>query len=182
MDIITELKSWVVVVVFLLVITLAANAKTIYVDVDAPGPTHDGSNWNNAYLYLQDALDDADVSAKPVEIRVAQGTYTPDQGASVTPGDREASFYMITGVDIYGGYAGYGEADPNAKDVSLYKTILSGDLSGNNVSVSNPCDLLNHLDMERPLSNVFLYFYSISGWANFLPMRILNKTLYLFFA
>ncbi len=29
---------------------------------------------------------------------------------------------------IYGGYAGYGEPDPNATNIGLYETILSGDI------------------------------------------------------
>jgi hypothetical protein len=38
--------------------TLVANfvRTIIHVDVSAPGPTHDGSSWTQAYLYLQDGL------------------------------------------------------------------------------------------------------------------------------
>ena len=35
----------------------ADSAGVIYVDADAPGPTHGGSSWPDAYVYLQDALD-----------------------------------------------------------------------------------------------------------------------------
>ncbi|MBA7645390.1 hypothetical protein ES703_53146 [subsurface metagenome] len=44
---------------------------------------------------------------------------------------------------LYGGYAGFGAPDPNARNVELYETILSGDLDGNDVPVNDPCDLVN---------------------------------------
>ncbi len=45
--------------------------------------------------------------------------------------DREATFQLINGVAIKGGYAGYGELAPNVRDFELYETILSGDLLDN---------------------------------------------------
>ena len=115
--------------------------KTIYVDDDAVG-ANDGSSWENAYVYLQDALADANNAEKPVEIRVTQGIYKPDQGANQTSGDREATFQLINGVTLKGGYAGSGETDPNARNIALYETILSGDLNGNDTHVANPQYLL----------------------------------------
>jgi len=103
--------------------------KIIDVDDDAGG-ANDGSSWEDAFNYLQDAL----AAAWPGdEIHVAQGIYTPDSN-SADPngsGDREATFQLINGVTIKGGYAGAGTPDPNARDIQLYETILSGDLDGN---------------------------------------------------
>ncbi|MHC4529479.1 MAG: hypothetical protein ACYTFW_15820 [Planctomycetota bacterium] len=48
----------------------------------------------------------ANTSAKPVEIRVAQSTYKPDQGNGVTDGDCETTFGLMNGVTLKGGYAG----------------------------------------------------------------------------
>jgi len=62
---------------------------------------------------------------------VAQGIYKPDRGAGITPGDREATFQLVNGVTIKGGYAGAGHPDPDIRDVEIYETILSGDLNGN---------------------------------------------------
>jgi hypothetical protein len=115
---------------FLLVIGSAANAKTIYVDADRP-PGGGGTSWANAYNYLQDALADANSSAKPVEVRVAQGTYKPDEGAGVTDGNREATFALMNSVTLKGGYAGFGQPDPDARDPNSYATVLSGDLTDN---------------------------------------------------
>jgi parallel beta-helix repeat protein len=100
--------------------------STVYVDAIAPGPTNDGSSWQNAYTSLQTALGAA-VSGQTIE--VAQGTYTPTSGT-----DRTATFQLIDGVSILGGYAGYGTANPDACNVTSYPTILSGDIGviGNN--------------------------------------------------
>ncbi len=123
----------------------AATGKVIYVDGDAVG-ANDGSSWENAYLCLQDALADAHSGD---EIRVANGIYKPDRRQGIrsrsgdhiiASGDRTAKF-VLENVTMKGGYAGYGKRDPNARDIDLYETILSGDLYGNDVDVNNPGDL-----------------------------------------
>lgn len=101
-----------------------------HVDADAPGPVHDGSSWATAFLTLQDALA---VAADGDEILVAEGVYKPDQGGVVTPGDREASFVLKEGLIVRGGFAGYGEPDPDARDIVAHETILSGDLNANDL-------------------------------------------------
>jgi len=117
-----------------------AQGKIIYVDTAAVGE-NDGSSWTDAYIYLQDALTDANTAAKPVEIRMAWGIYKPDQGEGVTSGDRDAAFELFDGLTIRGGFAGVGSMDPNVRNSEEYKTILSGDLSGDDVDVSYPSDL-----------------------------------------
>ena len=100
-----------------------------YVDADATG-ANDGASWEDAFNHLQDALSAA---GSGDEIRVAQGIYKPDEDTDnpTGTGDREATFQLKNGVTVKGGYAGFGEPDPDAWDVELYETILSGDLSGN---------------------------------------------------
>ncbi len=105
-----------------------AARSVIYVD-GAVGEAGDGSSWADAFVHLQDALATAAGTQKPVEIRVAQGTYRPDLGAGVTRGDRDATFQMIDGVTLKGGYAGSVEVDPNVRDLILYETILWGNLN-----------------------------------------------------
>ena len=107
--------------------------RVIYVDDDASG-TNNGLSWDSAYKYLQDALEEARYGN---EIRVAQGIYKPDRelmsgrgvrvGAS---GDRMATFQLKNGVTIKGGYAGGSQPNPDIRDINLYKTILRGDLNG----------------------------------------------------
>ena len=119
-----------------------ARGKTIYADADAAG-ANNGASWADAYKFLQDALTDANCSEKPVEIRVAQGVYKPDRSAAEPngTGDREATFQLLSGVTLKGGYAGFSQLDPNARDMSLYETILSGDLDWNDVDVDSALDL-----------------------------------------
>jgi hypothetical protein len=109
---------------------VAAMGKTIYVDDDAAG-ANDGSSWADVYVYLQDALTDANSAEKPVEIRVAQGVYRPNGGLVAIPEFdwRTTTFQLINGVTLKGGYAGFGKPDPEARDIELYETILSGDLN-----------------------------------------------------
>jgi len=111
-----------------------AAGKTIYVDKIALGPNN-GSSWDNAYNFLQDALADANDSEKPVEIRLAQGIYKPNEGLMAIPefNRRTTTFQLINGVTLKGGYAGLTEPDPNARHVDMYKTILNGDLAGNDM-------------------------------------------------
>jgi len=105
--------------------------RIIYVDDDATGADN-GSSWADACNFLQDALTDANSSAKPVEIRVAQGVYTPDSNSTAPDGtgSRYASFDLANDVAVRGGYAGYGQPDPNARAIRAYETVLSGDLNG----------------------------------------------------
>jgi hypothetical protein len=114
----------------LLIIGICASCggQVIYVDDDAAAGG-DGSSWANACRCLQDALAQAAEAPQPVEIRVAQGVYRPDQGAGVNPGSQTATFQLLSGVTLRGGYAG--APDPDARDVELYETVLSGDLAGN---------------------------------------------------
>ena len=110
-------------------VAFAEPAKVIYVDAGATGAKI-GLSWTDACNSLQDALAAAAAADKPVEIRVAQGVYKPDRGIGITPGDRTATFKLLNGVAVKGGYAGVSGSDPNARDVEIYETTLSGDLAG----------------------------------------------------
>jgi parallel beta-helix repeat protein len=115
-----------------------AEDGTIYVDADAPGPTHDGSSWDFAYTGLQDALETA---GSGQQIWVAAGVYTPTwQFDAANP--RSATFQMKNGVAIYGGF------DPSADDVAWEDrdwvnnvAILSGDIG----TQGDPDDNAHHV-------------------------------------
>jgi parallel beta-helix repeat protein len=114
--------------------------KVIYVNDDATW-ADDGTSWADAYNYLQEALADANSAEKPVEVRVARGVYMPDQGANQTTADRDATFRLINGVTLKGGYAGSGEPEPDARDILLYQTVLTGDLAGDDIDWNELLDI-----------------------------------------
>ncbi|MCA9284434.1 MAG: right-handed parallel beta-helix repeat-containing protein, partial [Phycisphaerales bacterium] len=89
------------------------------VDGTATGGSH-GLTWADAYVDLQDALDET-ASGEVEEVWVAAGTYLPDRGT----GDRTLSFNMRSGVAIIGGFAG-GETDAAARDPIANATTLGG--------------------------------------------------------
>ena len=124
-----NLKTSLVMSLFLLAIVSTAGAEIIYVDADAK-TGGDGQTWGTAYKYLQDGLGAA---VPGDQIWVADGIYKPDAntGNPTGTGDRFATFELKNGVAIKAGYAGFGEPDPNDWDIEVYETVLSGDLLGN---------------------------------------------------
>ncbi len=91
------------------VISGAAHGGAIlFVDNDAP-PGGDGTSWDTAYRFLQDALADAS-GGGVTEVRVGQGTYKPDrdQANPNGTGDSLATFQLLSDVSVVGGFAGIG--------------------------------------------------------------------------
>ena len=97
-------------------------AEVLYVDQRAD-KNHNGSSWDQAFTNFQVALMVAEYGD---QIHMAQGIYTPTQPG----GDPNATFLLVSGVAVKGGYAGLGADDPNVRDVNAFATVLSGDLNG----------------------------------------------------
>ena len=120
---------------------VAAHGQTVlYVDDDAPAGGN-GRSWNEAFQDLQDALWLASYIWEDVEIRIADGIYTPDRGTGI----REASFdidhtgtvasgtTLGFGMALRGAFAGVKALDPNERDTRRFKSVLSGDLNGDDL-------------------------------------------------
>ena len=122
--------------------TVDVNAKTIYVDLNATG-ANDGSSWANAFTNLQSALR---ASFNGDQIRMADGTYKPTTGSL-----RTCSFVLRNGVSIYGGYAGSGAANPDAHNVLLYPTILSGDIGTPDLNTDNSYHVVECFGLDSGL-------------------------------
>lgn len=104
---------------------VAGRVGILYVDLNATG-NNNGADWPNAFTRLQDALDEASTNN---DIYVASGTYKSDEGGFGTPSDSNATFQLIAGAGLYGGFPN-GGADWNQREPSNYPTILSGNISG----------------------------------------------------
>jgi len=94
-------------VIIIILASLAATARgqtILYVDDSAP-PGGSGTSWASPFDNLQNALLSAAASGGViVEIRAAQGIYRP----AAAGGDRNATFQLVSGVALKGGYAGFG--------------------------------------------------------------------------
>jgi len=108
----------------------AIGQTVLYVDDDA-GAGGDGASWATAFRHLQDAVYAAEAAGPPVEIRVADGMYNPDEDEAglVTPGDRDATFDVPAGTSIRGAFRGLsGGGDPDEQDGTVFVTTISGDI------------------------------------------------------
>ncbi|MEP4079833.1 right-handed parallel beta-helix repeat-containing protein [Haloferula sp.] len=106
---------------------------TIFVDASA-GLGADGTSWGSAFKNLQDALA---LAVEGDEIWVADGVYYPDEGGfEAEDNDPFASFLVVDGVALYGGFAG-GEGDLSLRQPSVNRTILSGDIEQNDTTTGN---------------------------------------------
>jgi hypothetical protein len=118
-----------------------AEGGIIYVDADAdPGGL--GTSWTDAYTDLQDALADAEAGGGD-QIWVAAGTYKPTDGD-----DRTASFHLVNGVAIYGGFAGT-ETVLGQRDWVSNKTILSGNIGDEETNADNSYHVLRGIDITE---------------------------------
>lgn len=123
------------------------NCSIIYVNHTATTGMNNGTSWEDAFVYLQDAIA-AQTSGSGSEIWVAKGIYYPDLGTNVAENDRSASFSGGS-VSIYGGFNGteLPGFDKFDRDLTNNVTILSGDIglrgdmSDNSYHVVTDCSI-----------------------------------------
>ncbi|EDM36289.1 hemagglutinin-related protein [Pedobacter sp. BAL39] len=98
----------------------------LHVWASATAGTNSGANWTDAYLRLQSAID---LAKSGDEIWVARGTYSPVQHI-------DSTFNMVSGVKIYGGFAGTEtQLSQRVSDAKGKYTANESILSGNYVNV-----------------------------------------------
>ena len=108
-----------------LMLGVSASAEIFYVNSNATAGG-DGTSWETAFNYLQDALDSTN-SETGDQVWIAKGTYYPDDGNNVTEGDRLATFFVKDGVQLYGGFSGV-EDSVDQRNWGENKTYLSGEI------------------------------------------------------
>ncbi len=119
---------WIPVAAAALSLCSTASGQPAYVRVvnAAAAPGGDGRTWATAINDLQRALDAAEGSGGAVtEIWVARGTYTPSR-----PAGWYATFALLNGVGIYGGFAG-SELRHEERDPATHISALSPSLGEN---------------------------------------------------
>jgi len=102
--------------IILLFITVCLQAKTIYVKVDGNG---NGTSWSDAMGDLFLALESATFGD---QVWVARGVYSPTKETN-----RNATFEVFDGVQVYGGFVGT-ETTLVQRDWVKNKSILSGEI------------------------------------------------------
>jgi len=110
-----------------------ALATDYYVDVSKADDTGSGTtSWTNAKKYLQSVLDNA---TSGDTVYVAQGTYYPDEGDGQSDGNKNSTFTIPTGVEVYGGYPAGG----GTRDWENNTTTLSGDIDKDSTLDADNC-------------------------------------------
>jgi hypothetical protein len=97
--------------------------NVLYVNPAATG-ANDGTSWTDAFTEVLHALEWSQFCPNVTEIWVAAGTYKPTAGLD---DDRNATFQLVNGIAIYGGFAGT-ESFLSQRDWVANETILSGDI------------------------------------------------------
>ncbi len=116
----------------------AGSGPVWYVDASAAsGGT--GASWACAFQNLQNAIDAA---SSGHEIWVKAGTYKPTSVPTNCSncGERDKTFYLKSGVAVYGGFDG-AETMRSERDWTANPTILSGDIG----TVGNNTDNCHHV-------------------------------------
>ena len=137
-------------------ICIPLDAKVVFVNANAP-EGGDGALWGTAFRNLQDALE---VVSNGDEIWVTEGTYKPDQGNSFELKDRSASFRLVDGVGLYGGFKGVeSKREPMG---SVNATFLSGEIDVNSTDWSMHVVFADGLGTNSTLDG----FTIIKGYAS----------------
>lgn len=92
----------------------------IFVDINAPGPTYDGSTWGKAYNTIQEGIDAA-AEKSGTQVWVAEGNYIEN-------------ISLVDGVLLYGGFAG-NETELSQRNWSANTTIIDGNSEARVVTV-----------------------------------------------
>ncbi len=139
-----------------------------YVKSNAGG-LNNGTSWGDAFTDLQPALDTATIGDR---IWIAQGIYTPTESPDASSADsRDYAFHFDKDLLIYGGFSG-NELALDERDVSNNTTILSGDLSqndlitgsGSSLSITNNDENTHHVLINFNLTHAAVIDgFTISG-------------------
>ncbi|MHA4741700.1 T9SS type A sorting domain-containing protein [Dyadobacter sp. MSC1_007] len=154
---------------FLLILLCMPACAEKYVKATASG-SGDGSSWANASGNLQAMIDAATTGEA---IYVAKGIYKPASYAAGCSDCLSAKDYtfMMRDVKLYGGFPDSGDPTFADRNISLYETILSGDLNGDDiisgsghfVKFSNYSDNVFHVVISVKDNEAVLDGFTVTG-------------------
>lgn len=117
-------KQTILTLVLFVLVATFAQAKVIYVNKNAPGPTFDGLSWATAYTTVQAGINAAVTGD---EVWVAKSS--PAAEAYVE------NITVQAGIALYGGFIGT-EVTRNQRDWKVNVTVLDGNKAGSVVALS----------------------------------------------
>lgn len=147
--------TFMILVFILLLLIPVSGWTTVYVDESNKKGPWDGNSWATAYRSIQDGLTDAENNKE--EVWVAKGVYKP-----TLSNDRNISFQLKTGVDLYGGFAGH-EGLRSERDPEINLTVLSGEIGDPDNKEDNSYHVVTSAD-----NTIIDGFTIINGYA--MPM------------
>lgn len=97
----------------------------------------EGRSWQRPFTSITESLSKIMYRTGTHEIRIAQGLYS-----------EQVKIHTFANINFRfrGGYAGRGAADPSARDIRLYETVISGDLDRD--------DMLGHIKNNVPVMSI----------------------------
>ncbi len=134
-----------------LALTCSTFGETIFVKANAIGE-NDGESWEDAYLTLSEALEEAEDED---QIWVAAGTYYPTTGTN-----RSISFILPNGVKILGGFPNTGNPNLGNRNPINHPTILSGDIDQDGDLANNSYTIIYTKDVN---GSTILDGFTITG-------------------
>ncbi len=152
------MQKSILFIAFLLSTLWLSGQGVIYVDADANG-ANNGSTWQDAYTDLSEAIDDAQSGD---QVWVAAGIYVPTSQPNYDIGSSNERFNHFTlknGVSLVGGFAG-DETSIDQRDLDANKTVLSGDLGGDD-NIESEGYVADYTDVNG--GNVLKLFYFPEG-------------------
>lgn len=124
-----KIKNTYFVLFFALITFQFAEAAVVYVKKGASG-SNNGTSWANAYTDLKTAITNA---ASGSDLYISGDTFYLPSGSS------RANNFTITNksLSLYGGFPTTGNPTFNQRNITTYRTIVSGDNSKNDVSIGS---------------------------------------------
>ena len=128
-------------------ITFGVSVPSVLYVSESGSDANGGTSWSDAFRTPQKALQTA---AAGTEIWIAAGTYYPDEGPGLTNEDPAATFALVDGTAVRGGFAGTPgtEGDLSARDPAGTPTLLSGDVQGDDTDADGDGIVTSPLDVN----------------------------------